>query len=79
MVEQLANVSLQVKNKKADYYATVYSTTMTLRNTSLKDMTSELRYWDILGTVSLSLISSHTSRGISKKNPMILHFLLQFS
>ena len=26
MVEQLANVSLQVKDKKADYYATVYST-----------------------------------------------------
>ena len=25
MVEQLANVSLQVKNKKADYYAAVYS------------------------------------------------------
>ena len=26
MVEQLANVSLQVKDKKADYYATVHST-----------------------------------------------------
>ena len=26
MVEELANVSLQVKDKKADYYATVYST-----------------------------------------------------
>ena len=56
-----------------------YTTIMTFGNTSLKNMTSELRYWVILRTVSLSLISSHTSRGISKENPMILHFLLQFS
>ena len=60
-------------------YLLNYTTIMTYGNTSLKNMTNELKYWVILRTVPLSLIFSHTSRGISKENPMILYFLLQFS